>query len=462
MKQLLFLLLSSTISLLVTAQTISVTFSGTNKNKNYQVILDGTSYYSNSNIDAGNSNASVKKEITLANQLLGAHTIKVYRVRANNTNNTANNGNAIYSKTFELRQGYDMMIKIAGAGTVTFTEKRVRAGANTSQSVQLMTTTKFNQLVRSVTGTRTQATRFNTVRNAFASTSNYFTTAQVRQLLLLINNDANRLTLAKSVYARVTDPANITALNDVFNRTASRDEMNVFIRNNPNINGTYNNGVGNTTGSDGFRTAMADYQFSQLLQSVNNQYSQSSRYTAVYNVFNTTVNYFSSAQVRQMLSLIGAENDRLALAKLAYPRLADAANFAVVYDLFNNQSYRNELMNFAVQNGGTAVGSTTTTNRTAMGDTEFTAVLREARNHFLPWDIVRDVKAAFSTTGNYFNTSQIRQLLSIVGGQGDRLELAKLSWNTVSDPANFTTLYDLFATQASKDELNSYIVAHPM
>jgi hypothetical protein len=65
MKHFLTALIGAIISLSATAQTITLTFNGTNQNRNYQVVLDGTSYYSNSTIDPENSNASVKKDITL-------------------------------------------------------------------------------------------------------------------------------------------------------------------------------------------------------------------------------------------------------------------------------------------------------------------------------------------------------------------------------------------------------------
>src|SRR5205085_706949 len=105
---------------------------------------------------------------------------------------------------------------------------------------------------------------------------------------------------------------------------------------------------------------MADYQFSQLLQTVTSQYNQSGKYNTISGAFNNSANYFSSSQVRQLLSAINSESDRLALAKQSYLRVSDPANFSSLYDLFYNQSSRNELNNYVVQNGG----STTYNNNT--------------------------------------------------------------------------------------------------
>src|SRR5438105_2905060 len=90
MKRFFMVLLSGILTLTVTAQTITITFNGTNRNRNYQVLIDGTSYYSNTSTDPNSNNTEVRKDITLTNQQVGSHTIAVYRQRYNN--GTYNNG----------------------------------------------------------------------------------------------------------------------------------------------------------------------------------------------------------------------------------------------------------------------------------------------------------------------------------------------------------------------------------
>jgi hypothetical protein len=472
MKKILIVLLSGILTLSVTAQTINITFNGTNANRNYQVLLDGTSYYSNSVVDP-NANVNVRKEVTLSNQQVGSHTIAVYRLRNNsgtynNGTNTNTNGRAIYTKTFQLRQGYDMNIAINGNGQVTFSERRIRNRGNrgyNQQTVTPMADVTFNQLLQNVRSRWTQSSKITAERDAFNNTANYFSSEQVRQLLQLISSETNRLALAKLAYARVADPANFTQIySSVFNSTTSRNDMDVFIRNNPNNNSTSNSGNWNNNNNNNnnntYRTPMADYQFSQLLQTANSQYSQSSRYSTVSGAFNNSANYFSTAQIRQLLSIINSETDRLALAKQSYLRVSDPANFTSLYDLFYNQSYRNELNNYVIQNGGS--GTTVQYNtRTPMDDATFSQVLQKVSNHFLPWDKVRDARDAFNNTSYYFSTSQIRQILTVIASENDRLDLAKLAWSRVTDPTYFTQLYDMFTSQANRDALNAYILAHP-
>lgn len=458
MKRYLILLLSGILTLSVTAQTITITFNGVNKNRNFHVILDGTSYYSNSVTDPVSTTTSVKKEITLTDQELGSHALEVYRQRNTGTytneTNTTPSGRAIYTKTFELREGYDMNIAINGNGQVTFTEKRIRARGNRGNMVTPMADATFDQLLQTVRSRFSQSSRYTIERNAFLNTANYFTTDQVRELLLLINSEANRLALAKLAYPRVTDPTNFTILYDVFNTVSSRDQMNAFIRNNPNNN---NSGRGNwrdrnNNNNSSLRTPMADYQFSQLLQTVNSQYSQSGKITTITGAFNNTANYFSTSQIRQLLSVINSENDRLALAKHSYARVSDASAFTSLYDLFYSQSSRDELNNFI--NGNT--GNTGT--RTAMASYQFNQLLQNVNSQYNQAGKFNVVTSAFNTTGNYFSTAQVRQLLSLVNSESDRLALAKLSYLRVTDPVNFTSLYDLLLSQASRVDLNNYVI----
>ena len=120
-------------------------------------------------------------------------------------------------------------------------------------------------------------------------------------------------------------------------RDSDRDEEDR--RNNGYNNGGYNNGYPATQ----YRTAMAGYQFSPILQNVRGKWFQPSKVTAVRDAFNNTGSFFSSYQITQLLQLISSESNRLELAKLSYRVVADPANFTQVYNLFSNQNNRNEL-----------------------------------------------------------------------------------------------------------------------
>jgi hypothetical protein len=200
--------------------------------------------------------------------------------------------------------------------------------------------------------------------------------------------------------------------------------------------------------------------FNQLLRSVRNQYQQSGKVALLRDAFSVTTNYYTAAQIRQLLTPISTDVDRLALAKVAYNQVSDEQNFASLYDMFNTQASRDEFNNY-VRNGGSLSSSGQYASRVAMSDSEFNKLYSKARLHFRQSSVVSDVKDAFSNKSNYFTVTQIRTLLTLISTEADRLALAKLAYHRAADPGNFSQLLDVFTTQSSVDDLNNYIRTNP-
>jgi hypothetical protein len=96
-----------------------------------------------------------------------------------------------------------------------------------------------------------------------------------------------------------------------------------------------NYGYGNNRGWDNdYNKAISDADFNQLYQKIRNQWNGKLN-TAREAVTN---NYFTVNQVRQLLQLFTAENDRLDLAKQVYRKTVDQRAFSQLYDLFSAQA----------------------------------------------------------------------------------------------------------------------------
>jgi hypothetical protein len=444
-KKLSILLLGVFLYASVMAQTITLRFDGANNTNNnaalrdYAVDIDGAKYYS---ADAEAVRSGVR-QVVIENLALGSHKIMVYQA---NNNSISNADAPVYSNNFQLRSGYDMVIAVRRNGSVTFTEKRSTATGSTSTAAA-MTETEFNKLAASVKAKWSQSSRITAVRSAFNTTSNYFTTDQAGQLLMLVSSETKRLELAKLSYPRITDPANFSDVADLFNSQANKENIALFIQS-KDLEGT-----STTTG------AVTTQRFNQLLRQVRNQYRQEGKYAVLKDAFNVSTDYYTTAQLKQLLTLITAETDRLALAKMAYARVSDEANFASLYTLFNTQANRDEFNNY-VRYGGSISSSSQYASRAAMSDADFSKLYNKARLHIRQSSVTADVKAAFSNTSNYFTVTQIRSLLTLLATESDKLSIAKLAYHRAADPTSFTQLYDMF-TQASIDELNNYIRINP-
>ena len=514
MKQLLAGLLATVLALPLWGQTVTLQFEGTSKTRNYQVVIDETTYRSADAVVSGK-----KKMMTMNNLTPGSHTLAVYPA-----DESVTSGNLLYSNTFQLREGYDLDIVVKADGVVSFTEKRnthtaVSSGSYNAEAA--MSSTDFNRLAQSVRNKLLQSARTNTVRTAFTTTSNRFTTDQIAKLLSYISSEPTRLDLAKTAYARVVDPANYKNLSDVFTSETLRSELDFFLRNttinpaggtpadsdtssaqrtipsndtgtserikkeviiqeadaeaekeaetakpNTSTSMTVTSGGADTKASSTIadeysgRSPVSDRTFNQLMRRMRNQRAQQGKMAMLTNAFEDEDHYFTTSQLRQLITPITAEADRLRLAKLAYSRTADTANFKSLYDLFNDRYKQMELDHFvrAARAGNTAstAANSAYSQRVAIDETNYSRLDLKVHFHLYQPGTVAEIKKAFSGK-NYFTAEQIHQWLSLVSAEEERLALAKLAYLRITDPTTFESLYDLFPSKESREELDQYI-----
>lgn len=424
-------------------QSVNLIFDGiSSATKNYKLVVDGNGFFSNKKYDINDD-----QNIAFINSLqAGKHTLKVYRLSNNNPKyNASSKKTLVYSKIFVLRDGYDMDITVNAAGRVQFSEN-ASGGDVEINDKSPMTTDDFNQLLQSIRCKWSQALKGETESEAFNNTDHYFTTSQIRQMLLLINTEGDRLDLAKLSFRSVTDSANYVQLADIFKVQSNKNDFIEFVRAKGwNVPAT-NNAV---------HTPMVESKFNLLLQSVNSKWSQALKGETESDAFNNSNNYFSTNQVRQLLTLITGESDRLDLAKLSYRSLTDSANFTQLYSLFKNPSSKDDLSDFLRGKGWTTNGQSTV--KTPMADNKFNSLLQTVKSKWSQALKGETESDAFNNSNNYFTTSQVKQLLTLISFENDRLDLAKLSYRSIIDSANFRQLYDLFQTQANKTDLDDFL-----
>jgi hypothetical protein len=141
------------------------------------------------------------------------------------------------------------------------------------------------------------------------------------------------------------------------------------------------------------------------------------------------------------------------LAKNAYDNIVDLTNYSQLYDLFTSTAMKNDLTTFVsnMQNG------TTTTVKIAMPESTFRDMYSQVQLTFGFGAKYSRLTQIFNTETNYFTVAQAKQLIQLVSSESNRLELAKLSYNNITDPTNFSQLYDILSSQASRNELAAYV-----
>jgi CTP:phosphocholine cytidylyltransferase-like protein len=466
-------LFSFTLSMLLTAAafagTVRVTING---NKDFVVKIDGRIYTPNT--------TGTSKQIVITDLQNGRHRLQILRPVRNGSTRE------IYSSNFNLNANESLDITVNGNGRVHMEETtdNLAYGDNgynypNNPNRSPMTESSFNQLYRYINNQYGQSAKMTSAREVFNNSNNYMSTAQARQIILLMNTEATRLELAKLSYDNIADPENFTELYDVLNRQTSRDELDAYVRNNsgynnypnnnyPNNNYPNNNYPNNSYPNSTYRSAMTDAAFNTLYQNIRKNWLPGAKMSAASDAFNQATNYFTTAQARQIIALLSSDANRLELAKLSYDNIVDPANFQQLYDLLSSQASRDELDAWVRSNSGYNNNypnnsypnnnyPNSSTYRTAMTDAAFNTLYQNIRKNWLPGAKMSAASDAFNQTTNYFTTAQARQIISLLSSEANRLELAKLSFDNIVDPANFRTLYDLLNSQASRDELDQYI-----
>jgi hypothetical protein len=404
-------------------QNTSVVTITVNGNKNVQISVDAKEYNPNGSNAAGN-----KTTIALNSVNIGQHTLQVTR-----TDQNTNRPDRI-STTFNLRRGYDMLINLNGNGSLELIETKKTGFSDNRVS---MSDADYNKLLNNVRSQRSTSGRRSSIANAFENAGNYFTTSQVVQLLQLVNSENFRLQLAKLSYQTITDRSNFSQVYDLLNSQASEDELQDY--------------VNNYSEDSNLNVAMSDVNFNSLYDNIRQQYPAASQMNSLSNAFSNTNNYFTTYQARQLIQLVTSESNRLQLAKSSYRSITDPVNFNQLYNLFSSQASKDELAAY-VNNYNMGSNS-----NVAMSDANFNSLYNNIRQQYPVASQMNSLSNAFSNTNNYFTTYQARQLIQLVTSESNRLQLAKSSYRSITDPVNFNQLYNLFSSQASKDELAAYV-----
>ena len=426
MKTIFLFLACCIIATSVSSQSVSNVTINVRGNNNEAIVIDNTEY-----VVYNDHTTNTNTPIVVSNLQAGQHTLQIKRADEANPSSTI----------FTTRTGYDLQIIIAANGSVQLKETKWKAGNNNNgQNMVAMNVTDFNNLYSSIRNQWGSAKKMTLVSDAFANTNYYFTTAQAKQLIQLVNSQSNRFTLTKASYRSITDPTNFTQMYDVLNSQSHRDQLATYVS-------TYNAGSSST--------AMTASRFNTIYKTAQRQSTTNSKVSYIYNSFTNTNNYFTVAQARQLVQLAPDEANRLYLAKISYRSIIDRTNFSQMNALLNSQASRNELNIFV----STYDNSNPVYTKVAMKEAEFNTLYRDIQNRYGIGAKMSALSNVFATENYFFTTAQAKQLIQLVSDESNRLELAKGSYDNIVDQANFNQLYDIFSN-SSRNALEVYVRDH--
>ena len=95
---------------------------------------------------------------------------------------------------------------------------------------------------------------------------------------------------------------------------------------------------------NGYNRAMNDFEFNRVLASIKDEWRENNKLKSATQVVSS--NYFTTAQVKEMLQLFSTESIKLELAKQAYSKTVDQKNYFMINEVFSFNSSKDELTRF--------------------------------------------------------------------------------------------------------------------
>jgi uncharacterized protein YjiS (DUF1127 family) len=135
---------------------------------------------------------------------------------------------------------------------------------------------------------------------------------------------------------------------------------------------------------------------------------------------------------------VNSESFRLELAKLSYRKITDQDNFYQLYNLFSSQASRQDLEDYASNYQDDPYP-----DAVAMTDSRFNEIYQEASRQWSSTIKFNYMSAAFNNNSNYFTTAQAKKLIALANNESNRLELARLSYRSITDPEFLPGQYSL-------------------
>jgi hypothetical protein len=90
-----------------------------------------------------------------------------------------------------------------------------------------------------------------------------------------------------------------------------------------------------------YTKAISDNEFDRVLWAINKESFEKNKMTSAEQIINA--NYFTTAQLKQLLGLFNFESNKLQLAKLGYDKVVDQSNYYTLSDMFSFNSSKDEL-----------------------------------------------------------------------------------------------------------------------
>ena len=304
---------------------------------------------------------------------------------------------------------------------------------------------------------------------------NCFYSYQVKELILLLDNDNDKFNFAKNVYDRTIDKENFYDIYDVFVYPSNMFRLNDFIR---NIN-TPSTPVTGTPippvtpylnypdarfymGSKGCSNPINNVDFQSIILTIQTQTTDIAKYTTAKALINTKC--LSVEQLMKISMLINNEAYRLDILKSSIANAYDRGNFSYAAQVLSIEPYKNDYTNYCITISNPTPPANTVPlpidsfSECSVNTTDFNNMKTSIQKLSFSSTKVTQIKSIMNT--RCFTVIQIKELISLIDFESGKLDIAIAAYSKCIDKKNYYSVNDAFSFSSSITELNNYINQH--
>lgn len=345
------------------------------------------------------------------------------------------------------------------------------ATAQTSRCGTAIPNVTFQQQLRNV---QTQTQQMNRLAQAKQVVqNNCVSTAQLKEMAALLENDYDRLDLCKTAYINTSDKENFVEVYDVFAYFSTVFRLHDFVKEqeakattpakpqrpaptpapaNPWANITYPDWR-TYKGTTGCETPAADSDFEFYLKNLQALTTEGDKLNAAVTMSSTGC--LTVAQLMRVGIALELESNRLQLYKQAYTRCYDQGNYLKMIQVFKHQPNQDNLIAFYnVQNK--AKPAENTPPPCSVSDADFTSIRSSLSKQSVESNRLNAAKQILRTK-KCFTVNQIKTLVNLLRVESYKLELAKFAYDFTLNKEDYYQVADVLGVESYKRELMEFL-----
>jgi hypothetical protein len=321
----------------------------------------------------------------------------------------------------------------------------------------------FKQKFSTINAQRSDAQKLRTAK--LLAKSSCLSTAQVKQIAELFQDDYSRLAFVQEAYLSTTDKDDFYEVYNTFMYFSTVFRLHDYIA---SIKGNKEIVVENPEddemtfpeiqypdfrryfGKIGCKNIMKDEHFLLLAQKV---FDEKNDYRKVSIANNSLYNRcFLTAQAMKMASLLKKEEDRLSFLNKAYSKVYDPGNYKYAAQLFNDAKNKQQILSLA----GVSTEILDEEPPCKISDNELQSIKNQINKESFNNTKVNLAKQIIKSK-KCFTAAQVTQLVRLFRYSDSQMTIAKYAYDYTTDKDNYYKVANAFSFTSDRDKLLKYI-----